>query len=254
MSEIIIKDIDIGNKRFCTICPIGDIHIGAPNFNMEFFEYIMKWIYDNKDIYVIGMGDYVDLATLNSPTDVFGQKIKGNTQAKTLRKYFKPLADEHRLVGLLLGNHEYRLSKFAGYDIVEDTCDILEVPYMGVGEFIQFNIKKNGNNQVYIFYAAHGSSGAMTKGGKINAMYRAKQPFKADVYLFGHTHDLSQNKEKYYEVFDGHRIQKEYHVVNTGHFTQYWASYAQMKGYSVGNEGSPKIKLHGATHRVSVHI
>ena len=78
--------------------------------------------------------------------------------------------------------------------------------------------------------------------------------FQADVYLFGHTHDLSTNKESYYTVENGRRIQREFHVVNTGHFTEYWGSYAQQKGYSVGNKGSPKIKLHGAKHRVSVHI
>ena len=254
VNDIIIKDIDIKNKRTCTICPLGDIHFGSPDFDEDFFKYVMKWIYDNKDVYVIGMGDYLDLATRKSPTDVFQQKFDANEQIDILLEFFEPLAKENRLVGMLLGNHEYRLGRFAGFDIIKLICKILKVPYMGVGEFIQFNIAKNGNKEKYIFYASHGSSGAYTKGGKINSMYRAATPFGAEVYLFGHTHDLSTNKESRFIIENGKRKLIEMHIINTGHFTDYWGGYAQMKGYSVGNKGSPKIKLHGANHRVSVHI
>lgn len=254
MSEIITKEINIGNKHFGRIIPIGDIHIDAPTWDEEFFDSIMKWIYENKDVHVIGMGDYLDLATLKSPTNVHEQKGNTNHQIKILLKYFKPLAKEKRLVGMLLGNHEYRLNRYAGLDIIELVCDILQVPYMGLGEFIQFNIKKNSYREKYIFYASHGSSGAYTKGGKINSMYRAAIPFGAEVYLFGHTHDLSTNKENRYIIENGKRKMIEMHIVNTGHFLKYWGSYAQMKGYSVGNPGAPKIKLHATKHRVSVHI
>jgi len=254
LNEIIIKDIDLDNRRFVRLCPIGDCHIGSPDFNREFFEFIMSWIYKNPNVVVIGMGDYIDLATLTSPTTPFTQQTSGTQQAKELMKYFKPLADEGRLIGLLLGNHEYRLNKHAGVDIVDLACDMLDVPYLGVGEFVQLNTHRNGNTEKYIIYATHGSSAASTPGGKLNAQYRQSFSVGAELYLSGHTHHLSAHKENRYIVENGKRKLVTMYFVNTGHFTSWWGSYAQMRGYPIGNFGSPKIKLHGTKHRISVNI
>ena len=39
-NDIIVKEIDIGNKRFGRVAPIGDVHIGGPDFDKTFFEYV----------------------------------------------------------------------------------------------------------------------------------------------------------------------------------------------------------------------
>jgi predicted phosphodiesterase len=246
------------NLDYIIIVPLGDVHYGSFFHDEINFKRWLNWLYENKHAYVIGMGDLVEIGTQYS-YGVFEQRMFANQQVKDMIEFLKPIAKEKRLLGLLEGNHEYRIWKKTGFDIVDFMCDTLNCHYYRRGAFLDFNLKKNGNKNKrnYTIYCLHGSSGAYTKGGKLNALMRLKNVIEADCYIMGHVHTLMHDSEPIYTpVRRNGKLSLEFktrHYVISGSFLKYWGSYAQAKGYSPSGVGrSPKIKLHFDINRLSV--
>ena len=204
------------------------------------------------------MGDLMEIGTQYS-YGVFEQNMLANRQFKEMVEYLKPIAKEGRLLGLLEGNHEYRIYKKTGFDIVDIMCDMLGCHYYRRGAYLDVFLK-NGDPKTkrnYTFYCLHGSSMAYTKGGKLNALMRLKNVIDADVYMMGHVHALLHDTStRYIPVRKRGKLTLQFetkHYILTGAYLKYWGSYAQAKGYPPSGHGrSPKIKLHSNIDRISV--
>lgn len=241
---------------YIIILPLGDVHLGSYFCDVETFEMWLDWIYDNKHVYVVGMGDLMEIGTQYS-YGVFEQNMLSNTQFKKMVEYLKPIAKEKRLLGLLEGNHEYRIFKKTGFDVTDIMCDILGCHYYRRGAYLDIFINKKKSKRNYTFYCLHGSSMAYTKGGKLNALMRLKDVIEADVYMMGHVHSILHDAStKYIPVRKRGKLVLEFeekHYILTGAYLKYWGSYAQAKGYPPSGHGrSPKIKLHWDMKRISV--
>lgn len=242
--------------NYIIIVPLGDIHLGSYFCDIENFERWINWIYDNKHVYVIGMGDLMEIGTQYS-YGIFEQNMLSNEQFKKMIEYLEPIAKEKRLLGLLEGNHEYRIWKKTGFNIVDIMCDRLKCHYYGRGAFLDIWINKERVKKNYTFYCLHGSSFAYTKGGKLNALMRLKNVIEADCYIMGHVHTLMHDSEPIYvPVRRNGKLKLEFktrHYVISGSYLKYWGTYAQSKGLPPSGVGrSPKIKLHWDMNRLSV--
>ena len=235
---------------------IGDPHIGNRYHDKKMYGLFMKWLYENKDYQVITMGDLIECANKNS-VGLMDQVMTVDDQIDQIIEDFGPIADEGRMIGMLIGNHEKRALKQAGIDVTHRIARELKVRDLGVGALLYLQVKKDDakRGQNYVVYAKHGTSAASTPGGKLNAIFRMRDVVKADLYLHGHVHALDQHKQEVYRVDRGNLILDKKHYVLTGSYLTYWGSYGEEKGYPPsGTSGSPKIKFHANMNRISVSL
>jgi len=236
------------------IVPFGDIHLGNKACDLESLKKQLRWLYDTKNAYVIGMGDYVEASITNSP-GLYDQSQFLNEQLETMVKLLTPLAKEGRIIGLLVGNHEHRATKATSLDITNWMCKALKVKYLGWGSLNEIKIKNHNSKkyQTYTLYAQHGASGARKRSSKLNAVINLEDIAQAEVFCMGHVHELSNNHSVRVGISDGRIINIKTHYVLTGSYLNYWQSYAHMKAMPLNiGIGSPKIKLSTVNHGVTV--
>jgi UDP-2,3-diacylglucosamine pyrophosphatase LpxH len=259
MSKGVIKltAVTPTDQSFIRLMPVGDVHYGNKAHDKEMFEIYMDWLYENKDTYVLGMGDLIEGATKHS-VGYYDQTVNINDQIRYIVKKLKPLVDENRVLGLIEGNHERRVKRdTTSLSLHEIITDKLGVKNLGAGTFLDLRIKNKGKrrSQKYKFYAIHGASGSYTPAGKMNACMRLIYIANVECYLMGHVHALDHRKLDIYDTERGKIILKSKHFVITGSYLKYIGGYAQEKAYiPSGTSGSPKIKLHADMHRISVSL
>ena len=160
------------------------------------------WILECENAFTVLNGDLLDLSIMDSVGDVYGAEFQPRDQLWRVRDVFRPLAQEGRILGVTSGNHEERIYKKTGIDVMEWLAD-----YWGVRERydpdgvllkIRFGKRPNGKPQVYTAYFTHGTGGGRTKGGKINKLDAMKDIVLADVYAIGHVHWMTAYQDVYY--------------------------------------------------------
>ena len=234
--------------------PLGDLHLGEKNIDVEKFEGYLNWALKEK-AYIFLMGDLFDVATLNSPTLVWGQQMSLNNALQSLFEKLKPLKSQ--VLGSISGNHEQRLIRYANFDPVQTLCQMLEVPYCGFSAVLRFRIglHRIGLNRhpniEYVFYAHHSTGGGSTLGGKLNRVAKLDEIFEgADAYLAGHNHSkaLGEKSLAYLSKNGRGEAQLKYKrvmYVDTGSFILYDGSYAEEKMLPPSDTGAVRIRMNG---------
>lgn len=238
------------NKNYSELLLLGDTHAGAPTFEQKKFEEMVDYCKD-KNIYVIGMGDYIEAGLKTSVGDsVYKQKINVQEQTEYIIEVLKPLAKKGLLLGLLSGNHEARIEKDAGINITKNISDVLGVPYLG--DSIYAMLKVGDIN--YRCYFTHGSTSSRLAHTKIKNIMDFGNFIRADLFGAGHTHELATFTSPVKEFNFKNKVidTKKVYFVLTGGYLGYEGSYASMKGYPPTKIGSPKVKLF--SEKFDIHI
>lgn len=190
---------------------------------------------------MIGMGDYLECAHKASGTGAVYEQVKSpQEQYESIMELFKPI--KKKIIGLHSGNHEWRAYRDTGIDLTKNLARELNTTDLGFACFTKLKLGK----QNYDIYSTHGASGSWTPEGKMRAIRKLSESFDADLYLYGHVHDISIQTEESRKIDDRSRTvkrRKKYYV-NTGHFLNYEGSYAEMKNYKPGKKGVVKIKFY----------
>lgn len=142
------------------------------------------------------------------------------------------------------GNHEEWIMQTTGIQIIDLLCRSLKVPYLGMACDINIQV----NKQKYALYALHGSGNAQMSHTKMGRLRSCTKDIFADVFLMGHTHQISADK-------GGKRVKaqnaKAYYVL-CGHFLNWTGSYSQAFGMDLSPAGTVKISMF--SERKDVHI
>jgi predicted phosphodiesterase len=224
------------------LVPLGDIHYGAKECNIERAKQTIDWIASRPDARVILMGDAINCATKNSiGAGPFEESKSGQSQYDDMIDMLQPI--KSKIYGGLMGNHEYRVFKETGYDVTKMMARQLGHKYYGFGIFVKLQVK----DQNYILYATHGSSGATLPYTKIKKVLDMGRFIDADCFLYGHVHSLQVHTQYYKAVNLRNKTverKKKYYVL-TGHYLNYEDSYAEMKNVLPEKQGSPTITFTG---------
>jgi hypothetical protein len=114
------------NNNSLVLCPIGDEHIGSKYFNEDALKKNIDWCLE-EGAYVILMGDELETATKTSVgAGVFEQSEIVEGQLEKTVKLYKPLADEKRILGNLVGNHEMRVFNHSGANLSKILSQLLD--------------------------------------------------------------------------------------------------------------------------------
>jgi len=241
-------------ERFDLI-PIGDIHYGNWQCDTEYFENLIDWIKHQKNILVLGMGDYCECIT---PTDKrfdmdSTTEYRPAEQYHYIYKQFKKIQD--KIIGIHIGHHgdTLRLHAFDNYDL--KLANDLGVKYLDWHAFniLNFNYKTTRNiTSRFVVYSCHGNGGGSTTGAKVNKVEELAKFYDADIYLMGHLHKCLTTTDNQISLINGLRgnrltTRKRIFAV-TGTMLRYpiegKSGYEARKGYRPMKPGVVKIKLY----------
>jgi len=235
------------------LVPLNDWHLGAPEnqCDLKKIKAEINYILKTPNTYAIGLGDYCDCAQKmpgRRGPSVFLQSLDPQTQMETAIELLTPLAKAKKLLGLHDGNHEQWIAEATGINIIKTIADGLGVPYLGPAcDTLIYLYNKNGK-QKYLIYSQHGNSSAKLKHTKLGALIAATKDIFADVFLWGHVHQIAVVKGG--KRWNGRQM-KCYYIL-CGHFLKWEGSYAQMFGLDICPAGTPKIQLFA--DRKDVHV
>lgn len=230
------------------------------------FEYLMKWIEEKDNVYVIGMGDYIEATHPQMPwfdindiqetvLDEKLPKINRNLltmgeQFKKVKKYFTPLVDQGKVIGMHEGNHDIRMATVTGYNMVAEMCAELGVKYLGHSALtrLAFVSGKKPHEVVnsWDIFSTHGKGGGITSGGRINKLEKLPRMYEADIYLHGDLHSLISSRDQIVKMNrEGNLENKSRIMTHTGSFVKSviegHITYSERKDYSPLQTGCPKI-------------
>jgi hypothetical protein len=165
---------------------------------------------------------------------------------------FKPLAEAGLLIGMHHGNHERRLMKAVGLDIMKFICTELKTRFLGHSAFHLWRVGR----QVYTAHSTHGSSGARLPYSKIRAALDVFRYVDAEIILYGHLHSLDHHTAIYHRVNQKTKTVDELsrHAILTGSFMEYVDSYGEEKNLPPVKTGVARIMLWGDKHEVHVSL
>ena len=198
------------SKEVVNIIAIGDFHIGNPSFDRNFFKQMLKQIKDlpRKRIYL--MGDLLEVGSKNVGDSAFSQECSVEEQKEYLINNIRPFRED--IVGYAMGNHEYRVNKEFGFNIVKDICRELEIQYYNQN-IDTFSI----NDFDFSIFTRHGKGTSQRRHLAMGKLEKATQDIIADMYFEGHNHRLAfWNQLKRFP--DGYR---RIYYGYTGHFLGY---------------------------------
>ena len=180
--ELVVHKLSTGLQEI-RIYPLGDLHIGSPDFNIQLFDAWLKKVSEDDYARVVILGDMLDNGLKNSKTNVYDAPIRPREQKEWLKNKLYPIKD--KILVAVPGNHERRSSRETDdcplYDVM---CKLdIEDLYRENIAFVKVNLgAKRANRQYsYTFVVSHGGSDNKVKafGATIDGM---------DMMFSGHTH------------------------------------------------------------------
>ena len=238
------------------LLPISDLHLGDPNCNIEKFLGYRDWLEETPNAYTLLNGDILNTAIKDSVSDIYTETMSPQEQIKKAVELFSPVKD--KILGVVNGNHERRISKIAGIDITEVMADRLGVWYAGDEVFIKlrFGRKPNKKPVAYTIYSTHGFGSGRTVGSKVNNLQKLSDIVLADLYIASHTHFMTAHQDIYLvpDTRNNNIMKVKRTFVSSGAFLDRGRGYGVQKGYPACKLGSPRIRLDGTRRDCHVSI
>ena len=165
------------------IYPLGDVHIGSKEFDLELFNQWIDMVKNDPNGAVVIIGDMMNMGLRNSKSNVYEENLSPMEQKELCYELLLPIAD--KIIGGCSGNHEYRAVKEVGMNPLYDVfCRLrIEDRYRENACFIKLTVGKQGKNpNTYGVVLTHGSS----KSKDEKWTYSVDG---CDCFISGHIHD-----------------------------------------------------------------
>lgn len=180
----------------------SDWHTGAAGCDHALLERQLNHILNDDDGYVILGGDLLeaikkadrrhDSAAVHERFRADGRNIIGKQYAYD-RRLVEDLANEHKILACMVGNHERTYALHDDFDVTAQLCEEEQfsenVPYGGYSCVIVLTFDRKGQKRRVLLHCHHGKRGGTTKGGKANALDNQERNVEGmDIYFRGHGH------------------------------------------------------------------
>lgn len=194
------KEEDLSD-RFDTVILVfaGDWHLGIPNFNMANAIETINYVLNTPNAIMFCLGDMLNTAILNSISDNFEDSVYPQEQWRILIDMLTPVALAGKLTVLHEGNHERRIQKQTGINVIEQATRAMETynnrgvwtsffnasaPYYAERKINLFN-NKLPNNKFELTTMTHHGDGVsnINQVNKLSSINSA-----SDINVIGHLH------------------------------------------------------------------
>lgn len=160
LTPVIFEIPDSEQTEQIHVYGIGDVHVGAPNWNPDVTLKKMQIILDDPVGYVHLCGDLMNNGLKNSKTNTYLEVLNPQAQKDWIIENLEPLKD--RIISAVPGNHEDRTTRDCGISPIYDILCI-----WGISErfrenmalsIVKFGTTYNGKLSTYGGLTTHGSS------------------------------------------------------------------------------------------------
>ena len=242
---------------------LADLHIGDPRSVPEEVQRRIDEIRDDPFGLCVLNGDLLNTALRNSVSDVYGERLSPMQQILAVSDLIRPIAE--KVIGATTGNHEGRVYRDDGVDIMRLVCRELglEDKYDpdGVLVFLRFGRYSHGshlnrdNRLWYTLYATHGSGGGRKEGAKAIRLADMASICEADVYIHSHTHLPMTMRQVFYRTDERNCCVRraERLFINTGAALDY-GGYGQRGEFKPASLFTPVIHLDGRKKRATTTL
>ncbi len=233
-----ILDCEGGVDEFIRFIPVGDFHWLTESTDITALHRMVTKYAGAKNTYFFGIGDWFDLIYALPTERRYDIRAKERTldeNKDALESILAPISGQ--FISVLDGNHEEKFNKCGIGSPVISWAKGKSAFYGGYSCFTGVTARWKGDkgerkkSNTLEFYLHHGWFSGRKKGGKINNMEDAAASYDADVYIFGHSHDLITSKRV---MLDRHGVKHKV-FVNSGTFskTNTWGvtTYGERAGY-----------------------
>ena len=181
------------------ILPFSDLHKGNPLCSEKHFLRDLSLL-EKPNYYAVFNGDMIEAIIRSSVGDIYTQKNTPQAQAEWVTKKLKPY--KKKILGMTMGNHEYRIYRDTSIDLCRIMAKDLGIPYRTEGLMLKVSFGDNNNRTegkpyVYWVYLTHGYGGARTKSAKAVKVERTGNWIHADVYIMSHDHVVNVAPDVY---------------------------------------------------------
>lgn len=183
LDDFILIQSKFDDSKGITIYPLGDVHLGSKECDVELFKEWIEMVKNDPSAYVVIVGDIMNMGLKNSKSNVYEEVLSPMEQKELCYELLEPIAD--KIIAGCSGNHEYRANKEVGCNPLYDVfCRLrIEDRYRENACFVKLTVGKQGKNpNTYGVVATHGSS---KNKDKIWTSYVDG----CDVFISGHTHE-----------------------------------------------------------------
>ena len=236
-----MKFITVKEQDSIELIPLSDLHLGSETCNLRKIHSALNYITSNPNVRVVLLGDLLESAIIGSK----GNPYKAKSIDEEIRlavSVLKPIRD--RIIGVVSGNHENRISKSVGLDILSLLMRKLTLERFYSPDFLVLKVSLPKTAWYLVLH--HGIGGGRLKGGKINNLHRFGNIFpNADIILTGHTHDFIVTADQKYIIDRKHsriRFHKTYYI-NVPSFSMEYGGYGSAQAYPPSVNGTVKIEL-----------
>lgn len=239
------------------IYAIGDIHGGEDAVNKA--ELKMKEAVGTGARIVL-TGDLLNYAMKDSVSFYHGAEspqVETERITALISKYAK------NIDGVVSGNHDQRAFKYSGLDTLKSICLTNNIAYHSNCLLLVYRVgaasgcRQHRNDKgplIYKIFLTHSSRGGRKVGSKLAKIVDMNEIVESDVYLSGHSHDLSSHRgSKIYASNKGILRKKDQVYVNCGSFQSY-QGYAVAKNLPPAPTGCAILELNCSKFEVKMNV
>ena len=183
LDDFVLIDSKFDNNTTLNIYPLGDVHIGSKEFDLDLFKEWIEVVKNDPNGAVVIIGDMMNMGLRNSKSNVYEEAISPRQQKELCYALLEPIAD--KIIAGCSGNHEYRAVKEVGLNPLYDVfCRLrIEDRYRENVCFVKLTVGKQNRGQpnTYGVVLTHGS----TKNKDERWTYSVDG---CDCFISGHTH------------------------------------------------------------------
>ena len=163
--------------------PTGDWHIGAEGCLLKQLEKYLDEVWADPIGYLVLTGDLCETATQGSKSSVFSQTMNPQKQKEKVLTLLDRFAQADRILFGTNANHEIRVFRTCGIDIMADIFSNLGIldRYNFSQGFIKIKIK--GNKKPFNIYATHSLGKSETA-----IQNKCRNFVDVDLFIGGHIH------------------------------------------------------------------
>lgn len=239
-----MKVVQVPKKTECEILSLSDLHVGAKHAALDQLMALLKDLPNHPNRYLLLLGDLANTAIIGSKSNVYEDELHPQQELELLQRLFMPVKD--RILGIIPGNHEDRIQRQTGVEIIGLLATMLGAPYSDTSMVWEIPVGK----QSYTIMGHHGSGGGRTTA-RFEGNHRLAQMVDADAFISGHIHSGHVSREGHYHTENGELRLHEQVFITTTSWLGYEA-YAEKFAYKPSIIRPAILKLNPKVHDMEV--
>ena len=247
------------------IIPVGDIHLGNINCNIQKLKDTLEWIKNKPDTYILGMGDYIEGINFTDPRfnpksipQEYLQRLADVVvyEKEEVVKLLDPVKD--RILCMLEGNHERKVRDHYHYNIQEEICKELGVKNGSPISYIRLKFPRDYHTRSLVIHAYHGTNAPQEGTTALRQLINNSRNKDADIFLAAHSHHLITTSEPIMTYGRSSLVQRKRYYGITGSFLESYTSkgesYIEMKGDNPRKVGVIRIDIYPQKRPLDIHM